>query len=142
MSASRLNAIMQAALEVLEANLKEGMDLSYIEDTIDPKSITSAEIHEIEARLTGLQPERLVAHLDGGNIQNIWTNKAPLVPVEMYVADTDLEGLDENDDDVVTVELLDSEQEALSVWCQKLGLDGQAADVDGMVDSLREQEGL
>lgn len=92
-----LNKVMLAALENLKMSLGEGSDLSYLEDIIDPEELYSMDITEIEDRVFGLRPEKLVVTLEGGLVQSVCSNGERVMPVEVYINNLDTEGADDDE---------------------------------------------
>lgn len=89
-----LQQVLLAALDSLKATLYEGSDVSYLEGIIDPSTIGRNDIRELQARIEGLRPERLVVHLEDGMIQSVYANNELMSPTEVYILDLDTEGAD------------------------------------------------
>lgn len=130
---THLQKVMLAALESLRATMSEGSDASFLEDIIDPEEIGPVDINELENRINGLQPERLVVNMEGGLVQSVCANKVLLSPLEVYINDLDTEGAD---DEEVSV-LKNKEGEEFISCFRKESIETNCAfDIDDNVNNI------
>lgn len=133
MVTNNLQKVMLAALENLRVSMGEGCDLSFLENIIDPEELAHVDLSEIEARIEGTKPERLVITLEGGLIESVRANKAPLIKTEVYINNLDV--ADAEDEAVEILRLKDGSEVETSLSKESI-LVFAPYDIDENVDRL------
>lgn len=95
-----LGKVMAAALESLKMTLSEGSDASFLEGIIDPEEIGLNDIQELEDRISGRGPERLVIVVEDGLVEKVLANKSIMAPTEVYILNKDVEDASDEDMEV------------------------------------------